>query len=86
MTGRNDGEVVAQKLGIECDTITTDEAGRQHFVLSLYHDQNGSPAYYSAEVYVSVPLQMLPTAIKPGDELTIRINTYNGAWERLFYY
>ncbi len=84
MTGRDDGNVVSQKVGMECDTIITDEAGRQHFFLSLYHDQNNSPEYYSAEVYISVPVSRLPEAMKPGDDVSIRINTYSGAWERIF--
>ena len=84
MTGRNDGEVVTQKLGIECDTIATDEAGRQHVALSLYHDRNDSPEYYSSEVFVSIALRRMPVALKPGDDITLSINTYDGLWQRSF--
>lgn len=84
MTGRDDGQAVTQKVGVECDTIVTDEAGRRHVRLSLYHDQNNSPQYYSSEVYVSIPVGRMPVVLRKQDEVDITINTYDGTWTRTF--
>ena len=84
MTGKDDGEVVSQTVGVYCDSVVTDDSGRQHVALSLYHDQNNCPEYYSAEVYMSIPLARIPCALRHDDEVTFRINTYSGTWLRTF--
>ena len=84
MTGKDDGEVVSQMVGIYCDSISTDESGVQHAILSLYHNQNNCPEYYAAEVFLSIPLARIPCLLKPGDDVSLRINTYSGPWQRTF--
>ena len=84
MTGKADGEVVSQTVGVYCDSVVTDESGVQHVALSLYHDQNNCPEYYSAEVYMSIPMARIPCALRNDDKVTFRINTYSGPWLHTF--
>lgn len=83
-TGQTDGEYGSQTIGIVCDSVTTGAAGNRHVYLSLYHDQNGVPEYYSAEAYVSLPVQRLPVQPTAGDEVSVGINTYDGFITRTF--
>ena len=84
VSSKDDGEVVSQMVGIYCDSISTDESGVQHAILSLYHNQNNCPEYYAAEVFLSIPLARIPCLLKPGDDVSLRINTYSGPWQRTF--
>lgn len=83
-TGATDGKTEAQTLGmLYTGTETTPSGGRLH-KLKLLHSQNGVPEYYSAQVYVSVPLYNLPFDTASGDSILISINTYDGETNRIF--
>ncbi len=83
-TGATDGKTESQALGmLYTGTETTKSGGRLH-KLKLLHSQNGVPEYYSAQVYVSVPLYNLPFETASGDSILININTYDGETNRVF--
>lgn len=72
-TGQPDDEKALQQIDIMSDT---DEDSLLH--LTLLHDQGAVPQYYTARVYVSVPLGdavQLP--------LRLTMNTYDGPLTRL---
>lgn len=83
-TGTTDGEVTAQAIGMVCTGVTQNADGKQTVALTLYHDQNGAPEYYSAECYVSVPLSALPVTLSAGDEVQISVETYSGSVTKVF--
>lgn len=83
-TGMTDGSYGSQIIGMTCDSIVTKPDGGRHTYLCLYHDQNGTPEYYSTQVYVSVAVSGLPILPETGDEVTVRVNTYDGMVERTF--
>lgn len=83
-TGKTDDGYGTQSVGMVCDSVTADAAGRRTVWLSLTHDQNGVPEYYSSEAYVSVPVSALPVRPAEGDEVRIGISTYDGPTVRSF--
>ena len=83
-TGQADGETGRQTIGIVCDSIVAAPDSHRRVHLSLYHDQNGVPEYYSTEAYVSIPVAGLPVSPTAGDEVVVRLNTYDGTVERTF--
>lgn len=83
-TGTTDGETVAQTIGMVCTEVTQHADGTHTIALTLYHDQNGAPEYYSAECYVSVPLSALPVTLSEGDEVQVTIATYSGSVVKVF--
>lgn len=83
-TGTTDGKTESQVLGmLYTGTENTESGGRLH-KLKLLHSQNGVPEYYSAQVYVSVPLYNLPFEAASGDSIQICVNTYDGETNRIF--
>lgn len=78
MTGTTDDETPLQKIGCVCDSVSTAADGSRHVWLSLYHDQDGVPEYYSVGVYMSIMTSRLPVAVKEGDQVSIVIPTYSG--------
>lgn len=85
-TGIKDGLDAKQMIGVMYDDVTTDAKGHKHYKLTLLHNQNGVPEYYSTEVFLSIAGYRLPAAPKAGDEITISINTYEGTTTRAFIY
>ena len=85
-TGQAEGVDEKQTVGLMCDEVTTDAEGHKHYMLTLLHEQNGVPQYYSAELFMSIASYRLPEKPVKGDELTIKINTYNGTIEKSFQY
>lgn len=55
-----------------------DSTEGNHHIITLLHDQNNIPEYYSYPTYLSMPT----SAFSSGDEVTIRINTYDGLLEK----
>ncbi len=83
--GQVDGGYGSQTIGIVCDSIVaTPGDSRRRVHLSLYHDQNNVPEYYSTEAYVSIPVTGLPINPAVGDEVIVRLNTYDGIITRTF--
>ena len=83
-TGKTDEGYGTQSVGMKCDSVTADAAGRRTVWLCLTHDQNGVPEYYSSQTYVSIPVVGLPVAPAQGDEVILDINTYDGKITRTF--
>jgi len=77
-TGTTDGETAAQTIGVICTEVTQHADGTHTVALTLYHDQNGVPEYYSAECYISVPLSVLPVTLSEGDKVQVSVNSYSG--------
>ncbi|MDO4991781.1 MAG: NigD-like C-terminal domain-containing protein [Prevotellaceae bacterium] len=48
--------------------------------LTLHHDQDGIPEYYTQTAYVSIPMK----EYAKGDKISIRMNTYSGWIEKIF--
>ena len=84
MTGTSGDETPLQKIGCVCDSVSTATDGSRHVWLSLYHDQDGVPEYYSLSVYMSIMTSRLPIDPKKGDQVSIRIPTYSGQITRDF--
>lgn len=77
-TGKSDGDTKTQAIGIAYDGCETTESGKLRHKLTLIHDQNGVPEYYSVQAYISISVGKLPVSVTAGDEMEININTYNG--------
>lgn len=63
-----------QKMGLVRDSTTTLADGSRCHWLTLVHDQNGVPAFYSQEACVSVPTTVLPQVGK----VCLRVPTASG--------
>jgi len=63
MTGTIDGETASQTVAIAQNGDT----------LTLYHDQNDVPEYYSTRIFASIPFSYIDK-----DSFLLRINTYDG--------
>ena len=85
-TGHKDNADNRQTIGMMCDEVKTYDDGHKHYILTLLHNQNGVPEYYSANFFMSIASYRLPILPKAGDEITININTYNGKIEKTFRY
>lgn len=83
-TGSVDGSRGAQTVGIVHDGTDVAADGTRLVRLRLYHDQAGVPEYYSAKLYVSIPVQLVPGSLTEGDRVEISINTYGGQAIRAF--
>ncbi len=72
--GQQDGAPTQQSVGLLRDSVTTLADGKRCHWISLIHNQNGMPEYYSQEAYMSVPMSQL------GDDAHIRLRakTYDG--------
>lgn len=85
-TGRDGDDGSSQKIGIVCDEVVRTADDRQIVRLRLCHNQNGVPEYYTAKLYLSIPVPFLPVRLSEGDEVEIEINTYNGTVTRTFVF
>lgn len=75
-------------LGIKTGAADDDQAHRVSLVADslaphrryyrLCHDQNGIPAYYTVETYISVPVENIPQ----GDTITLTVPTEKGLLRR----
>lgn len=84
-TGTADGQVASQTLGaVYTGSEQRDDGTECHRIL-VVHSQNGAPQYYSAQVYVSIPLRELPFALSAGDDIEIDVNTYSGTVSKTFH-
>lgn len=59
-------------IGLVADTVTTGDGGHRNFHYRLCHSQNGIPAFYSVEAYLSIPLSDLSSR----DTLTLTLRTW----------
>ncbi|MCQ2220188.1 MAG: NigD-like protein [Prevotella sp.] len=78
--GKTDDGNTLQGLDIRLDEVKTDAEDHKHNYLTLLHDQNGMPEYYTETFYFSIPID----EYSKGDELHITVNTYGGEVTRTF--
>lgn len=73
-----EGSIGIQTLGMRLDSVGTAADGGRVAYITLTHNQNNVPQYYSSRAYVSLPLE--------GDDrqssFHVTINTYSGRMER----
>lgn len=74
-TGRTDGYLTIQDIGVCIDADITDGSGNRTIYMQIMHNQKDSPEYYSSHGYASIPI---PDEYK-GATLHISIPTYNGS-------
>lgn len=80
MVGNAENEDAIHKLGIVVDSVEAMSDGSKTYYLTLHHDQDSIPEYYTQTVYVSVPLKECAA----GDRICIKMNTYSGWIEKIF--
>lgn len=74
--GKSDTEKnPVQYLGIRKDNVTTDASGVRHVYITLTHNQNNVPQYYSSKGFLSLPL----SDEDKSSVFHITINTYSGS-------
>ena len=72
-TGVTNDTAAVQSLAIVSDTMITQPDNKRIRHLILHHDQGNVPEYYSTQVYISIP-----TEIIDADSVRISINSYDG--------
>lgn len=80
MVGNAENEDAVHKVGLVVNSVETMADGSKTFYLTLHHDQDSIPEYYTQTVYISVPLKEYSV----GDRICIRMNTYSGWIEKIF--
>ena len=80
MVGNVENEDAVHKVGLVVNSVETMADGSKTFYLTLHHDQDSIPEYYTQTVYISVPLK----EYSAGDRICIRMNTYSGWIEKIF--
>lgn len=83
-TGKKDGKIETQSIGVLYNGTSTGSDGTKLHRLTLLHDQNNAPEYYTVETYVSIPLYRLPFETASGDKMEITVNTYTGTPTKTF--
>ena len=73
MTGKPDDEEIRQTIALIQDTIVMQPDGKLTAHYRLYHDQGGVPEYYSARLYLSIPVSSIKA-----DSVHLTVNTYKG--------
>lgn len=61
-----------QSVMLVRDSTYTDNGGKTHMVMTLYHSQNGVPEYYTVQHYVSFAIKDIQA-----DSVELKVNTYN---------
>lgn len=80
MVGNVENEDAVHKVGFVVNSVETIADGSKTYYLTLHHDQDSIPEYYTQTVYLSVPLK----EYSAGDRICIRMNTYSGWIEKIF--
>lgn len=83
-TGYVDDDKLKQSVALVCDTIVERSDGSREYHLRLYHGQNDIPQYYSANLYLSIPMAHKGLAMRKGDDILLTVNTYDGYLTRRF--
>lgn len=83
-TGTVDGKYGQQVVGMACDSVSTRADGTRLVHLTLYHDQASVPDYYSAKLYMSIPVEYMPIELSAGDEVQVSMATYGGEVVKTF--
>lgn len=70
-------------LGFNDEGIRNNVNGTQTRLITLLHNQNNDPLYYTREVYLSLPLRPFIQST-PTDSLCLQINTFQGVKSFVF--
>ena len=73
MLGATDDEKTKQKFGCSRDTLIHNADSTRTLRLTLFHDQNDVPQYYSQRTYLSIPTEDMDA-----DSVELTVNTYSG--------
>lgn len=83
-TGMPEAEDAAHIVGMVFNGITEEPGGGKRADITLTHNRNAMPEYYSVSVYVSVLVEDVPGGLVKGDRISVNVNTYDGRKTRIF--
>lgn len=74
-------------FGFNRGELTYNGNGTRTLHITLLHDQHGDPAYYTTEMYLSMPLKLLAGMLRPStDSVSVSVNTFRGVEHFAFIY
>lgn len=73
-------------LGYRMDSVRIDVHKKRTVYLSLYHNRNNNPQFYSQKLYASLSKSYLKAVIEPGDSICLYIPTVEGKRSWKFIY
>lgn len=74
-------------FGFNRGELTDNGNGTRTLHITLLHDQHGDPAYYTTEMYLSMPLKPLAGMLRPStDSVSVSVNTFGGVAHFAFIY
>lgn len=74
-------------FGFNRGELTDNGNGTRTLHITLLHDQHGDPAYYTTEMYLSMPLKSLAGMLRPStDSVSVSVNTFRGVEHFAFIY
>lgn len=74
-------------FGFNRGELTDNGNGTRTLHITLLHDQHGDPAYYTTEMYLSMPLKPLVGMLRPStDSVSVSVNTFRGVEHFAFIY
>lgn len=74
-------------FGFNRGELTENGNGTRTLHITLLHDQHGDPAYYTTEMYLSMPLKSLAGMLRPStDSVSVSVNTFGGVAHFAFIY
>lgn len=74
-------------FGFNRGELTDNGNGTRTLHITLLHDQHGDPAYYTTEMYLSMPLKPLAGMLRPStDSVSVSVNTFRGVEHFAFIY
>ncbi len=74
-------------FGFNRGELTDNGNGTRTLHITLLHDQHGDPAYYTTEMYLSMPLKPLAGTLRPStDSVSVSVNTFRGVEHFAFIY
>jgi len=66
------------------DSLTTNTAGGSTHFITLFHRQGNDPMAYSAEAYVSIPVDSLSEAPGAADSICLTVKSFSGTIRKSF--
>lgn len=74
-------------FGFNRGELTDNGNGTRTLHITLLHNQHGDPAYYTTEMYLSMPLKSLAGMLRPStDSVSVSVNTFRGVEHFAFIY
>lgn len=74
-------------FGFNRGELTDNGNGTRTLHITLLHDQHGDPAYYTTEMYLSMPLKPLAGMLRSStDSVSVSVNTFRGVEHFAFIY